>query len=211
MKSHMSAGVVAAVMPLFFVMAAGPPSPLENAVRTHPSVAAAADTGPRYTKADVEFMQGMIGHHAQALVMAALVPARSKLPALALLAERITVSQRDEIKLMQRWLKDRGEMVPDPGSGHDHHDMGSHDLMPGMASPAELAQLAAAKGTEFDRLFLTLMIRHHEGALVMVARLFGTPGAGQEAEAFRFASDVDPDQRAEIRRMRLLLDALPNG
>ena len=171
-----------------------------------------ADTGLKHTRADVLFMQGMITHHAQALEMARLVPTRSKLETLHRLAERIDVSQKDEIRLIQRWLGDRKESAPNPDSSHRSHDAaGTGDtLMPGMLSAEEMGQLAAARDTEFDRRFLELMIRHHEGALTMVAKLFGSPGAGQESEIFRFASDVDADQRAEIRRMRTLLDKLPN-
>jgi uncharacterized protein (DUF305 family) len=164
---------------------------------------------PRYTKADVQFMQQMIGHHAQALTMTSLVPDRTSLESIRLLAQRIEVSQRDEIALMRHWLESRRETAPSPNASHQHRDAGGHAaLMPGMLTGEELAQLSAAKGAEFDRLFLQFMIRHHAGALTMVATLFATPGAGQEAEAFRFASDVDSDQRAEIARMRAMLVAM---
>jgi uncharacterized protein (DUF305 family) len=147
-------------------------------------------------------MQGMILHHAQALDMTALLPSRSTREDMRLLAQRIEASQADEIKMMQRWLEVRGEEVPSP---HAHH---AHDakLMPGMLTPEEMARLAEAKGAEFDRLFLELMIKHHEGALIMVKELFSTAGAGQEAEIFAFASDVDADQRMEIDRMRGMLN-----
>lgn len=161
---------------------------------------------PRYTEADVRFMQGMIPHHAQALDMTALVPDRSTRRDLHLLAERIEVSQTDEIAWMERWLLDRGADVPSLDT--HHHDGGHPALMPGMLTPEELAELASATGPAFDRLFLQFMIRHHEGALVMVADLFATPGAAQAAEVFRFASDVDAGQTAEIGRMRALLDAM---
>ena len=158
----------------------------------------------RHTAADVGFMQGMIGHHAQALEMTALRPARSTSDLMRLLMLRIELSQADEIKLMEGWLKARGEEVPDP---HAHH--GDHAaLMPGMLTPEEMDRLLAAKGTEFDRLFLEFMIKHHEGALVMVERLFATPGAGQESDIFAFASDVVDDQRAEIERMAVMLKEL---
>lgn len=161
-------------------------------------------------------MQQMMAHHAQALAMTALVPARSVAgSAVRLMAERIEVSQRDEIALMRQWLVDRGAPVPASeaatAGGHDmagmNHDAGAMPMMPGMLTPAELARLAQTTGAAFDRLFLASMIRHHEGALRMVAGFFATPGAGQDAEIFRFASDVDADQRAEIRRMRALLAA----
>ena len=157
-----------------------------------------------YTPADVRFMQGMIGHHAQALEMTALLPSRTAAEGMKKLAERIAVSQADEIKMMQEWLKRRGQTLPDP---HAHHAAGAA-LMPGMLTAEEMARLAAATGPAFDRLFLELMIKHHEGALTMVKALFATPGAGQESEIFAFASDVDADQRMEIERMHALLASL---
>jgi uncharacterized protein (DUF305 family) len=155
----------------------------------------------QFTDADVKFMQGMIGHHAQALEMAALLPSRTQREGMKLLAQRIEVSQADEIKMMQEWLKARGQEVPGP---HAHHAHGA-TLMPGMLSPEQMARLTAAKGDEFDRLFLEFMIQHHAGALTMVKELLATPGAGQEAEVFAFASDVDADQRMEIDRMGAML------
>jgi uncharacterized protein (DUF305 family) len=155
----------------------------------------------RPTGADVRFMQGMIGHHAQALEMAALLPSRSIREDMRLLARRIEVSQADEIAMMRRWLEARGQNVPGP---HAHHAQGA-TLMPGMLTPEEMNRLAEAKGTAFDRLFLELMIKHHEGALIMVNDLFSSAGAGQESEIFAFASDVDADQRMEIDRMRGML------
>lgn len=156
------------------------------------------------TNADVRFIHGMIPHHAQALEMAALVPARAGREELRLMAERIAVSQQDEIAQMERWLRARGHPLPDP---HAHH--AAHEAMPGMLSPEEMARLAAASGAAFDRLFLELMIRHHEGALAMVAELFASPGAAQDSELYALASDVDADQRAEIARMRTLLETIP--
>ena len=175
-----------------------------------------------YTAADVRFVHHMVAHHAQALAMTSLVPARTTRPDMRLLAERIDVSQKSEIAMMQRWLKARGEEIPDFAAHHDMsgHVMTGHDmsmpaastpgmatsgmLMPGMLTPEQMAALSSASGPEFDRLFLEGMIQHHEGALVMVADLFATQGASQESEIFRFASDVDADQRAEIRRMRTM-------
>ncbi len=172
--------------------------------------AGAAAQAPAYTPADVEFMQGMIEHHAQALEMAALVPDRTTTEPIRLLAQRIDISQRDEIRLMREWLAKRGQAAPDPAAGHAHGAGGEHDmLMPGMLTPPQMARLAAARGTAFDRLFLDLMIQHHEGALTMVKTLFGTQGAAQEVPTFRYASEVDADQRMEIERMRKLLAALP--
>jgi uncharacterized protein (DUF305 family) len=154
-----------------------------------------------FTDADVRFMQGMITHHAQALEMVALVPSRTGREGLKLLAERIRLSQADEIALMRQWLEARGRTAPDL---HAHH---AHDaaLMPGMLTPVEMARLADATGAVFDRLFFEGMIKHHEGALTMVEQLFATHAAGQESEIFAFASDVDADQRMEIQRMRRLL------
>jgi uncharacterized protein (DUF305 family) len=182
------------------------------------SAATARRDTARHTAADAAFMQGMIGHHAQALVMAALVPSRTATPALRALAERIDVSQRDEIAAMRQWLADRGEPVPDstgalPGAagahaGHDAHAGHGAGAMPGMLTPVQLAELAAARGAAFDRLFLRLMIQHHEGALVMVRDLLATPGAAREAQTFAFVSDVDTDQRAEIARMQAQLQQL---
>jgi uncharacterized protein (DUF305 family) len=177
-----------------------------------PAAQAKADGGrPPYTAGDVKFMQGMIAHHAQALTMAALAPTNGARSDVRILAERIDVAQRDEIDFMQRWLRERGEMVPNPNATHD---MGGHQmpmgempgiLMPGMLSPEQMGQLKAATGAEFDRLFLTFMIQHHEGALTMVQELFGTPGAGQETNVWKFASDVEADQSSEIARMRTML------
>lgn len=161
-----------------------------------------------HTEADVRFVQGMIVHHAQAIVMAGLVSDRTPTRALRLLAERIDVSQRDEIASMARWLTVRREPVPAWDAPHHHH--GADSGMAGMATPAELEQLRGASGAAFDRLLLQLMIRHHEGALTMVAALFASAGAVQDPELFGFASDVDADQRAEIRRMRALLETLPS-
>ena len=164
--------------------------------------AAAADVSKvPFTPADVRFMQGMIGHHAQALDMTALVATRSSSDAIRKLAQRIELSQADEIKMMQEWLTGRGQKVPDQ---HAHHAPGA-TLMPGMLTAEEMARLAQAKGPEFDRLFLEFMIKHHEGALTMVQDLFAQPGAGQESDVFAFASDVDADQRREIERMRAAL------
>jgi uncharacterized protein (DUF305 family) len=154
-----------------------------------------------YTAAETRFMQGMIGHHEQALEMTKLVPSRTSRADMALLAKRIEISQADEIEMMRDWLKSRGEALPDP---HAHHAPGA-TLMPGMLTASEMQQLSHANEAEFDRLFLTLMIKHHEGALVMVEELFSTPGAGQQSDTFAFASDVDADQRTEIARMSAML------
>ena len=156
------------------------------------------------TAADVRFMQGMIHHHAQALDMTALLATQTESADMRKLASRIEISQTDEIKMMRQWLAVRGQAVP---GEHAHHMPGA-PLMPGMLTPEEMAQLAAAKGPEFDRLFLEGMIKHHAGALTMVKDLFATPGAAQESEIFAFASDVDADQRMEIDRMSDMLKEL---
>ena len=169
--------------------------------------AAALDHVP-HTPADVRFMQGMIPHHAQALEMAALIPERTDHEGLRLLGRRIEISQRDEIAWMTRWLENRGEAAPMMGAGHAH-GLGEGELMPGMLSREEMAALAAARGADFDRLFLEGMIKHHQGALIMVAELFTSPGGGQETEIFRFAADVDADQDMEILRMQEMLNRIP--
>jgi uncharacterized protein (DUF305 family) len=164
--------------------------------------------GPPHTDADVRFITGMIAHHGQALEMVALVPDRATRPDVRMMAERIAVSQRDEIALMERWLRARGEPVPSADSAHAHHG-GAHAQMAGMLTPEEMQRLAASSGAEFDRLFLELMIRHHEGALAMVAELFGTPGGGQQSSVFQIANEVDADQQMEIDRMRAMLARTP--
>jgi len=154
----------------------------------------------RFTTADVEFMQGMIGHHAQAIEMTDLLKTRTGRPEMRKLAERIDISQADEIKMMQQWLVARGQIAPDQFA-HHHESM----MMPGMLTPEQMQRLSAARGPEFDRLFLEGMIAHHGGALTMVADLMKQPGAAQESEMFAFVSDVEADQQAEIGRMQAML------
>jgi len=168
------------------------------------SAAAESLPVPGYTDADVKFMQGMIHHHSQAIDMVELLYARTSSDDMKKLAKRIEVSQNDELGMMRRWLEARGQDVPGP---HAHHMPGA-PLMPGMLTPDEMAKLAAAKGPEFDKLFLEGMIKHHQGALTMVKDLFATRGAGQDSEIFAFASDVDADQRMEIDRMSAMLKEL---
>jgi uncharacterized protein (DUF305 family) len=166
----------------------------------------------RFTDADVHFMTGMIGHHAQALVMSDLAPSHGASPAVQTLAARIINAQKDEIALMGQWLRDRGQTVPEVHiSGLDLTIDGvSHTMhMPGMLTDAQLKELDQARGTQFDRLFLTYMIQHHRGAITMVHELFATDGAGQDDLAFKIASDVQVDQATEIARMELMLAALP--
>ena len=167
-------------------------------------------TLPPPSPADVQFMQGMIMHHAQAVEMTALIESHTENKDLRSLGARIDRSQADEIKFMKRWLAARGK--PTSTARHEMHgtDMPSHNmLMPGMLTAKQMQALKKAKDAEFDRLFLTGMIQHHNGALKMVKDLFDTAGAGQDAELFNFASDVDSGQRAEIRIMQTMLGEKP--
>jgi uncharacterized protein (DUF305 family) len=178
-----------------------------------PAERAAANGGhPHYTAADVRFISGMIGHHAQAVVMAGWAPTHGANSSVRTLCERIVVAQTDEIKFMQRWLQERHEPVPpaDP-NGHMMPGMDHPMLMPGMLTPEQMKQLDAATGSEFDRLFLTFMIQHHQGAISMVEQLMGSYGAAQDDAVFKFASDVNADQTTEIDRMNLMLNAMPSG
>lgn len=148
-------------------------------------------------------MQGMIMHHAQAVEMTALIPSHTQNKDLRLLGARISSSQANEIRFMRRWLAARGEPASMDMPGH------SMALMPGMLTPEQMEALRKAKDAEFDHLFLTGMIQHHNGALTMVKNLFDTAGAGQDAEAFNFATDADNAQRAEIRIMQTMLERIP--
>jgi uncharacterized protein (DUF305 family) len=160
-------------------------------------------------------MQGMIMHHAQAVEMTALIPSHTKNKDLGSLGARISSSQSDEIKFMQRWLAARGEPVSMATPGMPDMDMSRHmsrqpgALMPGMLTPEQMEELRKAEGSEFDHLFLTGMIQHHDGALTMVKDLFDTAGAGQDADVFNFATDADNTQRAEIRIMQTMLRKRP--
>ena len=161
-----------------------------------------------YTDADVAFMTDMIHHHAQALVMARMAPTHGASGPLRTLSDRIIVGQNDEIGLMQTWLRDRGKPVPDPEApGHAGHAMD----MPGMLTEAQLAELDAARGAEWDRLFLSYMIQHHQGALTMVDQLFASYGAAQGDDMFRIASGIAADQTAEIDRMQSMLREMVFG
>jgi uncharacterized protein (DUF305 family) len=165
-----------------------------------------------YTQADVDFMSHMIGHHAQALVMAGWAPTHGAGASVRILAERIINAQQDEIATMQRWLGDRGKPVPEARPMKMMMNGVEHEmLMPGMLTEAQMRELDQAKGPEFDRLFLTYMIQHHRGAVSMVKDLFGTNGAAQDETVFKFANDVNVDQSTEIARMERMLAALPPG
>jgi len=167
-----------------------------------------------YTAADVHFMSGMIGHHSQAIVMAGWAPSHGASPSVHTLSDRIINAQRDEIATMQQWLRDRQQPVPETSAkgmkmvmDGVEHEM----LMPGMLTEAQMKQLDAARGKEFDRLFLTFMIQHHKGAVQMVKELFDSYGAAQDDLVFKFASDVNVDQTTEIARMEKMLVALTFG
>ncbi|MDE3215211.1 MAG: DUF305 domain-containing protein [Gemmatimonadota bacterium] len=180
-----------------------------------------------YTPADADFMQMMIMHHAQAVVMSDWAATHGARSDVLVLCQRIALSQRDEITLMQHWLEARGLSAPDPLRMNTPHagpvvdsspmhmpgmDMGPDPmLMDGMLTPAQMRALDAARGVAFDRLYLTGMIKHHEGALKMVAALFATPGGGQQPELSGYAADIDAGQRAEIGRMQAMLQTLPTS
>lgn len=211
--------IVLACVPVFgqSVEQAGTPAIVRPGAPGQASTRLPSDTTPKLTPTspkNIEFMQGMIHHHAQAVAMVALIDSRTENNDVALIGDRITRSQADEIEFMQRWLKARGEstemMMKADSASHSHGSHGSSASMqmPGMLTSKQMDALGKATGTDFDNLFLTGMIQHHEGAIVMVKDLFDTPGAGQDAELFNFASDVDSGQRAEIRIMQTLLEKL---
>lgn len=163
-----------------------------------------------YSAADVDFMSGMIPHHAQAVLIAGWAGSHGASPEVRTLCERIVVGQRDEIETMRTWLRDRGQEVPAANATHHRMKMNGveHDmLMPGMLSPEQLAELDKARGPDWDRLFLAAMIRHHEGALKMVEDLFASYGALQDDDVYKFVSDVYADQTTEIDRMQKMLTA----
>jgi uncharacterized protein (DUF305 family) len=167
-----------------------------------------------YVQADIDFMSHMIGHHSQAIQMAQMADSHDANPSVKTLASRIINAQRDEIVTMQTWLRVRNQPVPEAKPGPMMMNMGGemHEmLMPGMLTAEQMKELDAARGKDFDRLFLTGMIQHHRGAVEMVAQLFNTYGAAQDELVFKFASDVQVDQRTEIARMERMLAALTLG
>jgi uncharacterized protein (DUF305 family) len=189
------------------------PGPVSIALGDSVAIARARADSTRYpyTKADVLFMSGMIGHHAQAIRMAGWAPTHGAGPSVQILAERIINAQQDEIGTMQRWLADRLQPVPEatPSGMKMTMDGVEHVMrMPGMLTDEQMNELNQARGAAFDRLFLTFMIQHHRGAVTMVETLFGTYGAGQDETVFKFASDVNVDQSTEIDRMEKMLAAL---
>jgi uncharacterized protein (DUF305 family) len=164
-----------------------------------------------YTAADVEFMAGMIPHHAQAVLMAKMAPTQAARPELKLMCERMLISQRDEIEFMRNWLRDRGQAVPAADATHHRMKMNGieHDmLMPGMLSKEEMAALEKARGADWDRRFLEGMIKHHAGAIKMVDDLFAAHGALQDEDVYQFATDIYADQTSEIERMQKMLEAV---
>ena len=188
--------------------------PTLNSKITPASIAKADSGRPPITDADVAFMSGMIGHHAQAIVMAGWAPSHGAGRAVRALSERIVVGQRDEIGLMQEWLRNRRLPVPeaDPAGWRMTMNGQPHTMaMPGMLTADQMKELDAARGQEFDRLFLKYMIQHHEGAIAMVERLFGSHGAAQDDLVFKFASDVNVDQITEVEFMRRMLAAIPTA
>lgn len=173
---------------------------------------ATSDTTQRtYAAADIQFMNGMIAHHAQALVMAGWAESHGASPYLRTLAGRIINAQQDEIAGMQKWLRDRHQPVPEAnpqGMTMNMNGMQHTMLMPGMLTEDQLKQLDAARSREFDRLFLIFMIQHHQGAVTMVSRLFNTPGAAQDISVYKLASDISADQTSEIERMQKMLASM---
>jgi uncharacterized protein (DUF305 family) len=165
---------------------------------------------PPLAQADVDFMQGMIMHHQQAVEMTALIASHTENKQVRALGAKISSSQSDEIRFMQRWLAARGQSTTMPGAmpGMPDMDMSGKPMapMPGMLTPEQMTALRNARGAEFDRLFLTGMIQHHGGALVMVKALFDEAGAGQDADIFNFATDADNTQTAEIKIMQKMLE-----
>jgi uncharacterized protein (DUF305 family) len=176
-------------------------------------VIAAAERAERaYTRADVDFMTGMVPHHAQAVIMSRWALTHGARADVIKLAERIIIAQTDEIRMMRQWLGARGQVVPDSMATRHMMRMGDmvHEvMMPGMLTDDEMAALDRARGSAFDRLYLTGMIKHHQGAIDMVHELFRQPGAGEEQTVFRFATDVEADQSAEIGRMFVMLETVP--
>jgi uncharacterized protein (DUF305 family) len=165
-----------------------------------------------YTRADIEFMSGMIAHHAQAVKMAQWAPSHGASKSLQIYCGRVAMAQTAEIGLMQAWLKDRSQPVPEADARGMKMDMSGHSMfmmMPGMLTDAQMAQLDSARGIEFDRWFLKYMIQHHQGAIMMVDTLNNSPGAAQDEIVFKFSNDVYADQSTEIDRMQQMLDALP--
>lgn len=226
MTSSHTGGALAALLTAFTLAACSHPqqtvqtAPQPSSSSTAPSSAAQQSeaaaiaqakhdsiTRP-YTQADIDFMDGMIAHHSQAILMAGWAPSHGASPSIQTLCARIVNAQRDEIHLMQAWLRDRQQTVPAPNPAGMMMTMNGKEqpmLMPGMLTPEQLKQLDASRGPDFDRLFLTGMIQHHQGAVSMVHTLFETYGAGEDELIFKLASDINIDQTTEIARMERML------
>ena len=199
-----------AIFAIGTVLSAPRPSPAQNAGSPPSSYPGRYP----FNAADIHFISGMIHHHAQAIVMAKWAPTHGASKSVGVLCERIINAQTDEIALMSTWLRDRKQPVPEPTAGPMKMMMDGMEhemLMPGMLSDAQLKQLDESRGAEFDRLFLTFMIQHHQGAITMVNELFDSPGAGQDEFVYKFASDVYADQGTEIDRMKKMYINLPGN
>ncbi len=213
-------GLAACAKPSPTTQPTSAPIRVQDQATLNPAAQARADGGrPPFVAADVKFMQGMIHHDAQAILIAKWSPTHGASDAVRRLSERIVVAQRDEINMMRTWLAERKQEVPSPdtlGKANEHamHNMpgmAGPVLHPGMLSPSQVSQLDSARGREFDRLFLRYMIQHHQGAIAMVHELLASHGAAQDGVVYRFAADVEADQGAEIERMTLMLNAIPGS
>jgi uncharacterized protein (DUF305 family) len=221
MKQPTRVNVLASVLVAFAAAGCSASTQSSPQAAASPATPAPSSSGPSathpalgYTAADVHFMAGMIPHHAQAVLIAGWAPTHGARTDVQLLCERIVVAQRDEIALMQAWLRDRHETVPAANATHMTMQMDgmTHEmLMPGMLTDPELAALDKARGADFDRMFLQAMIRHHMGAITMVDELSDSYGARQDETVFRFSSDVYADQTTEVERMQKMLAATPGG
>ena len=224
-STHMRRAATAAI-----VLVAAACRANKSAVRTAPSATATPAGGPSnatyiakaradsarlpYTEADIHFMSGMIHHHAQAIAMAKWAPTHGASPAIQRMCERIINAQTDEITVMSNWLRDRNQPVPVPSASGMKMTMNGMEhtmLMPGMLTEEQMKELDAARGADFDKLFLKYMIQHHKGALQMVTDVQGTSGAGQDELTFKLTSDVYADQSTEIDRMEKMLVQLTFG
>jgi uncharacterized protein (DUF305 family) len=210
---RLSVPAAATILLIAAPLAAQPSAAAAHADSAYVARARADSLRRPYTDADVHFMTGMIGHHAQAIYMSRMAPTHGASEAVRTLAGRIINAQQDEIGIMQTWLRDRGKPVPDPvhTAGMPGMEGMHHMMMPGMLTDEQLAQLDAARGAEFDKLFLQFMIQHHNGAISMVKDLFGSYGAGQDEVVFKFANDVSVDQTTEVARMQRLLATILFG
>lgn len=208
MTKRLSTPVISAAVLLSFGLAAAPTSALAQAAQKPAQQAPEYPGRYPFTRADIDFVTGMISHHAQAIVMSELAPTRTTTRAMRVLTARVINAQTDEIVLMQQWLKDRKLPVPEakPMPTKMMMDGVEHEMMmPGMLTDAQMKQLEESSGVDFDRNFLTFMIQHHEGAITMVNQVLGAPASAQDEQIYKFASDIYADQTAEIDRMQQML------